>query len=65
MYNMTYNEYKNKTIGEGIKKVPQWECLVTAEELEKKREEFWNTRVEGDKNVWYTIRAVIEEPNNA
>ena len=63
MYNMTYIEYKNKSSGDGIKKCPCWECLVPKEELLKKREEFWNTRVEGDKNVWNTIKAVIEEPN--
>jgi hypothetical protein len=63
MYNMTFIEYKNKTVGEGIKKCPCWESLISEEELIKKRQEFWDTRVEGDKNVWKTIKAVIEEPS--
>ena len=60
---MTYLEYKNKTTGEGIKKCPCWECLIPQEDLVKKREEFWNTRIEGDRQVWHTIKAAIDEPN--
>ena len=37
--------------------------MVSKDELLKKRDEFWHSRVEGDKNVWNTIRAIIDEPN--
>jgi hypothetical protein len=37
--------------------------LVSEEDFVKKRQEFWDTRVEGDKNVWNTIRAAIDEPD--
>lgn len=35
------------------------------EQIKAKREEFWNTRVEGDAEIWQTLRAAVEEPDSA
>lgn len=36
------DEHQNgKMIGEGIKKIPSYKCLLTYDQLEKLREEFW------------------------
>lgn len=37
-----------KTSGKGCKKTPAWEIDCSKEEVQKKIEEFWDTRVEGN-----------------
>ena len=34
---------------------------ISKEDLIKKREEYWNTRVEGDIEIWNTLRMVCDE----
>ena len=63
--NMTYGEYRNRTTGKGCKQTPAWQCFVSPEELKRKREEYWNTRLEGTPEAWQTIKAAIEEKDDA
>lgn len=62
---MTYGEYRNRTTGRGCKQTPAWQCFVSPEELIKKREEYWSTRLEGSPEAWQTIKAAIEEKDDA
>ena len=52
--------------GIGCKQTPSWETQFSAEEVAKKREEFWDTRVEGNLEVWQVLRQALgEEPSQA
>ena len=63
--NFEYDQYDFKFIGEGFKKTRAWETQATKSQIKAKREEFWNTRVEGQPEVWQTLRCAVEEPDPA
>ena len=46
--------------GEGVKRTPAYECKRSPEQLERWREEFWETRTQGSGEVWMVIRRAIE-----
>lgn len=52
---------ENKTIGKGCKRTPAWETLSTKAEVGKKIEEFWDTRIEGNPNVWKVLKSACLE----
>jgi len=37
---------------------------ISEEELLKKREEYWNTRVEGQFEIWNTLKMCCSEDTN-
>ena len=43
---------ENKYVGIGLKKMKGYISNISEEELKKKREAFWGTRVEGNKQTW-------------
>lgn len=49
------------TVGEGIKKTYQYDTPLTRPQLEKWREEFWETRTAGAKQVWELIHSAVDE----
>ncbi|OMJ89321.1 hypothetical protein SteCoe_8524 [Stentor coeruleus] len=53
---------ENRTSGKGCKRTPAWETLATREDVKKKIEEFWDTRVEGNIEVWNILKAACSEP---
>jgi hypothetical protein len=53
---------ENKTVGKGCKRTPAWETHSTKEEISKKIDEFWDTRIEGNPEVWSVLRAACLEP---
>ncbi|CAK69581.1 unnamed protein product (macronuclear) [Paramecium tetraurelia] len=62
--NQKYNSYftliPDQFIGTGIKKTNQYESRLSKEEWQQKRVEFWDSRIEGQKENWATIRAALE-----
>jgi hypothetical protein len=40
----------------GLKETYGYECLTTKEELDGKRMEFWETRVNGKQEVWTLLK---------
>lgn len=49
--------------GEGIKKTFQYDTPLTRPQLEKWRQEFWETRTAGSKQVWELLHtACMETP---
>ena len=57
---------EGKFIGQGVKWTPAYECKVSPEELLKYREEFWNTRTQGNQEIWSILRNAIDaEPADA
>ena len=66
--NFTFQVYGNphteqKKAGKDFRTTPAWETTATREEVERKRKEFWDTRVEGDLRVWETLRNIMNEPD--
>ena len=55
-----YQEIEDQTVGEGIKRTPAWKATISRPQLESKREEFWNTRTTGKRNVWMVIKSAVE-----
>ena len=50
----------------GVKWTPAYHCKVNQSELIKYREEFWNTRTQGNQEIWSILRNAIEaEPADA
>lgn len=56
---------ETKRTGLGCRRTPAWDCTVTQEELIRKREEFWDTRVEGDLECWKLLRMACEAADSA
>ena len=57
---------QNATIGEGIKKTYQYDTPMTRDQLQKWREEFWETRTAGAKEVWELLHnAIVEDEETA
>lgn len=50
----------DKTIGEGVQKTLCYDTPYTVEELEKWRQEFWETRTSGSKQVWQLLKNACE-----
>ena len=55
-----YEEIEGQFTGEGIKKTVSWKATVNRPQLEAKREEFWQTRTTGRRNIWLVIKNAIE-----
>jgi hypothetical protein len=55
-----YQEIEGQFTGEGIKKTLAWKATISRLQLDSKREEFWNTRTTGRRNVWMVIKSAVE-----
>lgn len=55
-----YEEVEGQFVGEGVKKTLAWKATITRQQLESKREEFWQTRASGRRNIWLVIKNAIE-----
>ena len=61
--NFNFPEVKeNKYVGKGLKKMKGYISNIPEEELKKKREAFWGTRVEGNKQTWNFLKEICEMP---
>ena len=54
---------ENKYVGEGLKKMKGYISNISKEELIKKREAFWGTRVEGNQQTWNFLKEICEMPS--
>ena len=52
----------NIFVGKGLKKMKGYISSINKEELIKKREEFWGTRVEGNKQTWNFLKELCQMP---
>lgn len=59
--NFNFPIIENEYLGIGLKRLPGYISNITLEELEKKREEFWTSRVEGNKEVWELLRGICSD----
>ena len=53
-----------KSVGKGCRQTAAWFTDVTRDEVLKKRQEFWETRVQGDPNQWAALKAACEAPDS-
>ena len=53
---------ENKFLGKGLKKMKGYISNIPLDELKKKREAFWGTRVEGSKQTWNFLKEICEMP---
>ena len=59
--NFNYKEIENEYIGIGIKRMRGYISPVSFEELQKIREEFWTSRIEGNKGVWEVLHMICND----
>ena len=53
---------EDKYVGTGLKRMKCYISNISKNDLLKKRNEFWETRVEGNKEIWLFLRRICEEP---
>ena len=53
---------ENKFVGKGLKRMKGYISNIPEDELKKKREAFWGTRVEGNKQTWNFLKEICEMP---
>ena len=49
-------------VGKGLKKMKGYISPISKEDLEKKREAFWGTRIEGNQQTWNFLKELCEMP---
>ena len=57
-----FEEYDNKYIGEGIKKIKSYKCPIPYNKLNELREKFWKSK-KTNKYIWKVIRECCETDN--
>lgn len=55
-----YQELEGQFAGEGVKRTKAWQSIITKEQLDAARSEFWRTRRVGRRHVWATIKSAVE-----
>ena len=53
---------KNIYVGKGLKRMKGYISNISKEDLIKKRESFWGTRVEGNQQTWNFLKEICEMP---
>ena len=59
--NFNYKEIDNEYIGIGVKRMKGYISPVTFEELQKIREDFWSSRIEGNKSIWEVLHMICSD----
>ena len=54
-----FEEYENKYIGEGIKRIKSYKCPIPYNKLNELREKFWNSK-KSNRYIWKVIRECCE-----
>jgi hypothetical protein len=57
-----FEEYNNKYIGEGIKRIKSYKCPIPYNKLNELREKFWKSK-KSNKYIWKVIRECCETDN--
>ena len=57
-----FEEYNNKYIGEGIKRIKSYKCPMPYNKLNELREKFWKSK-KTNKYIWKVIRECCETDN--
>ena len=61
--NFNFPEIKEEVyVGKGLKKMRGYISSISKEDLAKKRDEFWGTRTEGNKQTWNFLKEICQIP---
>ncbi|CAD8101599.1 unnamed protein product [Paramecium sonneborni] len=58
-YSKFFQYHTNTFIAQGFKRTNQYQSLITEQQLLQKRNEFWETRIEGNQDIWQILRDVL------
>jgi len=59
--NFTFIQHDGVFTGQGAKKAPAWSTSCTKEEVDKKIQEFWETRVSGNPDIWKLLHMACSQ----
>ena len=59
--NFNFPEIPNEYIGKGLKRMKGYISNKTLEELIKIRQDFWSSRIEGDKEIWNLLKNICND----
>ena len=59
--NFNFKEIEDEYVGEGVKRMKGYISPVSLEELQKIREDFWTSRIEGNPEVWEILRTICSD----
>ena len=59
--NFNYPELQNEFIGKGLKQMKGYISHKTLEDLIKIREDFWSSRIEGDREIWDILKNICND----
>ena len=59
--NFNYKEVENEFVGEGVKRMKGYISPVSFEKLQKIREDFWTSRIEGNPEIWEILRTICND----
>ena len=59
--NFNFKELPNEYTGKGLKKMKGYISHKTLEELKKIREDFWSSRIEGDREIWDILKNICND----
>lgn len=59
--NFNYPELPNEYLGHGLKRMKGYISQITLEKLQKVRDDFWTSRIEGDNEVWELLHAICND----
>ena len=56
-----FPELPNEYLGHGLKRMKGYISAITLEKLQKVRDDFWTSRIEGDSEIWELLRAICSD----
>ena len=59
--NFNYPEIPNEYLGHGLKRMKGYISAITLEALQKVRDDFWSSRVEGNPEIWELLHAICHD----
>ena len=59
--NFNYPELPNEYLGHGLKRMKGYISHITLEKLQKVRDDFWTSRIEGDNEIWELLHAICND----
>lgn len=59
--NFNYKEVENEFVGIGVKRMQGYISPVSFEKLQKIREDFWTSRIEGNPEIWEILRTICND----
>lgn len=56
----TKNALDGRMIGEGVKEIPSYKCIIPFDELKALREKFWKSKLDSKRGRWKVLKEICE-----